>query len=628
MKHIVKVLSCLLLFTMAHSQLSKNTPGNPRTPEGLSDQVVPGVLSYQGVLTTASGAPASNGVYSLRFDFFNDTTGGASFWNETQNNVSVQGGTFHVALGSVNPFGPYLFNSPLFVEVTALSGPGISSSVTFSPRTPLTSAAYSLTSRLPFLAGVTKSSSAFEVWNNGTGSALAGRNYSGDVTTVGIIGTGLYGIGIEGDHLVSTGTAAGVVGKTQSTDAFANAVYGEVSNSSPGGSSSAVRGANNGTGGLGIGVYGSQNGSGWGVYGYTPSGLGVYGQSSSGNGVYGNSTSGNGVRGNLLGTAGLNSAGVVGTTGSYQPYNYGVLGRTRGSSGYYPGSGTSVFGDADSVIGVVGISKHNSALAGFAINAGSGVYGYSGSGYGVYSDGSFCVSGVSGDSSVLLPDDAVNSQEILDEPGVAAYYNPYFFFLSNTTANQTVDSVSISVPAAGKIVVQSSGYANFSHIIGTTENIGFNVLTNPTSDIFVSGVSSFKISSQAPTALDYREPFANLRIFDAPSAGTYKFYLVVGQFSGSDIGSTNVGYPALVATYYPTTYGSTPIETPGIASKQDGSPASATSARTISYQTAQDYKDFKTRSLDQHVRLIENRIKKLEGLLDQKIQAEPPSEQQ
>ena len=59
-------------------------------------------------------------------------------------------------------------------------------------------------------------------------------------------------------------------------------MLGQVTSTSPGGFSAAVRGINSGTGGLGIGVYGSQNGSGWGVYGTSPSGVGVYGQSSSG----------------------------------------------------------------------------------------------------------------------------------------------------------------------------------------------------------------------------------------------------------------------------------------------------------------------------------------------------------
>jgi hypothetical protein len=93
----------------------------------------------------------------------------------------------------------------------------------------------------------------------------------------------------------TTNPAAQLDVESASTVSSANAVYGVISSTSPGGSSAGVRGQNNGTGGLGIGVYGSQNGSGWGVYGTTPAGLGVYGYSSSGTGVYGESSSGTGL---------------------------------------------------------------------------------------------------------------------------------------------------------------------------------------------------------------------------------------------------------------------------------------------------------------------------------------------
>lgn len=113
------------------------------------------------------------------------------------------------------------------------------------------------------------------------------------------------GMGIYAIHSASNGTAPGMRGETNSTDASANGVVGSVNPVAPGGFSSGVRGINNGTGGLGIGVYGSQAGSGWGVYGTTPSGIGVNGNSTSGFGLYGQSNSGTGVYG-------LSSTGAAG----------------------------------------------------------------------------------------------------------------------------------------------------------------------------------------------------------------------------------------------------------------------------------------------------------------------------
>ncbi|MFD2521975.1 tail fiber domain-containing protein [Emticicia soli] len=83
-----------------------------------------------------------------------------------------------------------------------------------------------------------------------------------------------------------------------STESSAYSLRAIMTNTAPGGFSSALRGINNGTGGLGIGVWGSQAGSGWGIYGVTPDGLGVYGNSSaSGTGLYGNSNTGSGIIG-------------------------------------------------------------------------------------------------------------------------------------------------------------------------------------------------------------------------------------------------------------------------------------------------------------------------------------------
>ncbi|MBB4806818.1 hypothetical protein HNP38_002114 [Chryseobacterium defluvii] len=96
--------------------------------------------------------------------------------------------------------------------------------------------------------------------------------------------------------LINDGDGTSLEGVNNTTTSSIAAVRGLVTNTSPGGFSSAVRGINNGTGGLGIGVWGSQNGSGWGVYGVTPSGLGVYGNSSAnGYGVYANSNTGTGL---------------------------------------------------------------------------------------------------------------------------------------------------------------------------------------------------------------------------------------------------------------------------------------------------------------------------------------------
>jgi|WetSurMetagenome_2_1015567.scaffolds.fasta_scaffold158251_2 hypothetical protein len=101
---------------------------------------VPNKISYQGLLTTSSGTPVQDGSYNLQFDIYNLPSGGSIRYTETQNGISVQRGTFNVFLSPSYT----VFSESLFVEVTGLSGPSISTPITFSPRSRLTSAPYSL----------------------------------------------------------------------------------------------------------------------------------------------------------------------------------------------------------------------------------------------------------------------------------------------------------------------------------------------------------------------------------------------------------------------------------------------------------------------------------------------------
>lgn len=108
----------------------------------LAHTQVPKKLSYQGLLTTTSGTPLS-GTFDLKFELFSADSGGSALWTETQNGVGLTSGSFSVILGTVTPLAG-IFSQPLYVQTTVLSGPGIGSPVTFSPRSELTSSPYAL----------------------------------------------------------------------------------------------------------------------------------------------------------------------------------------------------------------------------------------------------------------------------------------------------------------------------------------------------------------------------------------------------------------------------------------------------------------------------------------------------
>ncbi|HNT25842.1 MAG TPA: hypothetical protein PKM21_15850 [Anaerolineales bacterium] len=73
------------------------------SPDALAGpDVIPGVISYQGTLTNASGAPISDSL-KITFRIYDDDVSGTVLWQEQQT-VTVENGLFHVNLGSVTPF--------------------------------------------------------------------------------------------------------------------------------------------------------------------------------------------------------------------------------------------------------------------------------------------------------------------------------------------------------------------------------------------------------------------------------------------------------------------------------------------------------------------------------------------
>jgi hypothetical protein len=125
-------------------------------------------------------------------------------------------------------------------------------------------------------------------------------NDSGGDTTFSVLATS-SGTALEASAVDGIGVSA----SSSSAADHASAVFGEITRTSPGAFSAAVRGQNDGKGGDGIGVYGSQAGGGWGVYGTSASGIGVTGDGGSGIGVEG--SGGTGVYG-------IGITGVHGTT--------------------------------------------------------------------------------------------------------------------------------------------------------------------------------------------------------------------------------------------------------------------------------------------------------------------------
>ena len=102
---------------------------------------VPNLINYQGRLTTAGGAPATDGIYTVRFRVYSDSTGASPLWEETQP-IQVNGGLFTAVLGGTTVIPDTLFNA-----TDRFLGIKVNLDGELSPRTRLLSVPYALETR-------------------------------------------------------------------------------------------------------------------------------------------------------------------------------------------------------------------------------------------------------------------------------------------------------------------------------------------------------------------------------------------------------------------------------------------------------------------------------------------------
>ena len=105
----------------------------------LSQAQIPRTLSFQGVLTDATGQKVSDNNYNLTFKLYDVDKGGTALWQETQT-VPVSEGIFNVILGN-NTSLNLNFDKQYWLGITIDSGSEL------APRIKLTSSAYSLNAR-------------------------------------------------------------------------------------------------------------------------------------------------------------------------------------------------------------------------------------------------------------------------------------------------------------------------------------------------------------------------------------------------------------------------------------------------------------------------------------------------
>lgn len=161
----------------------------------LTVNALPGVINYQGVLTSSSGIVV-NGQVSVQFALYEQLSGGTPLWQETQT-VNVQQGLFNVNLGAVTPI-------TLVFDASYYLGVKVGSDAEMSPRQPLTSTPYAFSSaNAESATTLNKQCADGEVLRyNGqthswqcsfadtTGSSLVNKGFSGVLTVEGLTAAG------------------------------------------------------------------------------------------------------------------------------------------------------------------------------------------------------------------------------------------------------------------------------------------------------------------------------------------------------------------------------------------------------------------------------------------------------
>jgi hypothetical protein len=138
-------------------------------PQTAAPHVSPSI-NYQGQLTTPSGEPVEDDVYTMTFRIYDNATIGAPLWAQTST-LTVTNGLFNVLLGDLtNPITPIVFTGgQRWLGIQVYPDPEM------TPRQPFGSVPYALTAETLRAGGTTQDSMSGPLYvftNNGSGPAL------------------------------------------------------------------------------------------------------------------------------------------------------------------------------------------------------------------------------------------------------------------------------------------------------------------------------------------------------------------------------------------------------------------------------------------------------------------------
>jgi hypothetical protein len=160
---------------------------------------------------------------------------------------------------------------------------------------------------------------------------------------------------------------------------------------------------------------------------------------------------------------------------------------------------------------------------------------------------------------------SVQSLDIVNEPGVAAFSGAYYLFLDALTYT-VICSLTINCPAEGYVMAVAHGRLGAFHTQGTHSYAIVGISDVPTS-LPGNQDLDFHVDSAAASG-KYFIPFGMTSMFEVPSAGAYTYYYLGYEFSG-DVTVADMQFNLV---YFPTAYGTVDSVPPPVSAPDgDGS---------------------------------------------------------
>jgi hypothetical protein len=162
--------------------------------------------------------------------------------------------------------------------------------------------------------------------------------------------------------------------------------------------------------------------------------------------------------------------------------------------------------------------------------------------------GSLRVESGNGDTSVNLPDEAIDALETLDEPGVASLASEGVYSFNGNI--QSVCIRSLTAPADGYIFAEGTVQVRIQHVYGSPSTVWVG-LTDDYPSYGPSMPIQVKIALAAPSG-DYVQAVTVQGVFSASAGLTKTIRIFCRRFEGS--GGSILG-EHLTLLYFPTAYG-------------------------------------------------------------------------